>query len=66
MFSMSSLHPRLSVQTERWSIVLVVQPIVAIMRDHIKALLSKDLSAAFVNHKQKDSVIRQRVLEGKY
>ena len=36
------------------------------MRDHVEALLSKDLRAAFVNHEQKDSSIRQRVLEGKY
>ena len=49
------------------SIVLVVQPTAAIMRDHVEAaLLSKDLSAAFINHEQKDSSIRQRVLEGKY
>ena len=48
------------------SIVLVVQPTAAIMRDHVEALLSKDLRAAFVNHEQKDSSIRQRVLEGKY
>ena len=36
------------------------------MRDHVEALLAKGRKAAFINHEQRDSTIRQRVIERKY
>ena len=48
------------------SIVVVVEPTAAVMRDHVEALLAKGRKAAFIKHKQRDSTIRQGVIEGKY
>ena len=48
------------------SIVVVVEPTAAVMRDHVEALLAKGRKAAFIKNKQRDSTIRQGVIEGKY
>ena len=48
------------------SIIVVVEPTAAVMRDHVEALLVKGLKAAFINHEQRDPSIRQGVIEGKY
>ena len=48
------------------SIVVIVEPTPAVMRDHVQNLLKRGLKAAFINHEQKDASIRQAVTEGKY
>ena len=48
------------------SIVIVVEPTAAVMRDHVETLLAKGMKAAFINHEQADETVKTDVVAGKY
>ena len=48
------------------SIIVVVEPTAAVMRDHVEALVVKGMKAAYINHEQKDEAVKQDVIAGKY
>ncbi len=59
-------HPRTSsIAVVEKYLALVVEPTAAIMREQVTKLSAKGISAAFINHEQKDDAIKQAVVRGR-
>ena len=53
-------------QVDKNSVVMVVSPLIALMKDHVTAFTSKGISAAYVSDKESDRGAKRRIKNGKY
>lgn len=64
-FAWDFLH-RHTLGEDAQSILLVAEPTIPIMVDQCTNLVEKGISAAYINHEQKDDKVKEHVVAGKY